>query len=242
MGVWAATSGTWFNLATVLAGTLAGAWLGPRLRPALARQWRLWLGLITMVLGFEMVQPLWRLQLGPFPAVLPALLTLVLGATIGDRLALERRLQQALGRFVPAPAAGRDPASVVSGAFVLFCVGPMTLLGCLRNGALGDPGLLLVKGSLDGVSAAVLAAGVGLALAWVLLPLGLLQLSVSGLAWWLTGGLADPAAFPPVLFTAAVGGLLVLGLALELLELPHPSITNGLLALVLAPALGWAVR
>lgn len=242
MGVWAATSGTWFNLATVLLGSLVGSWLGPRLRSGLTRQWRQWLGLTTLVLGAEMVQPLWNQRLGPFPAVLPALLALVLGVSLGEGLGLDRRLRHWLGRSVPGQALGQDPASVVSGAFVLFCVGPMTLLGCLRNGALGDPGLLLVKSSLDGVSAAMLAAGVGLVLAWVLLPLALVQFSLSGLGWWLAGGLADPSSSPPLVFTAAVGGLLVLGLALELLELPHPSITNGLVAVVLAPALGWAVR
>jgi uncharacterized membrane protein YqgA involved in biofilm formation len=118
----------------------------------------------------------------------------------------------------------------------------MTLLGCLRNGALGDPDLLLVKALLDGVSATVLASAVGLSLAGVLLPLGLVQLALSGLGALLAGGVGPAAEAPLLLFTAAVGGLLVLGLALELLELPHPSITYSLPALVLAPLLGWGVR
>jgi len=248
-GFWAATSGTWINLLSVLAGTVAGASIGRHLRPALAHQWRQWLGLITLVLAIEMVQPLWRQQLGPFPAVLPALLALVVGISLGDWLELELRLKRALAHLKPETAAeqraasGRtDRASVLSGAFVLFCVGPMTLLGCLRNGALADPDLLLVKAALDGVSAALLASSVGLALAWVLLPLGVLQLTLSGAGALLASGVGDPSGAPQLLFTAAVGGLLVLGLALELLDLPHPSITNSLLALVLAPLLGWGVR
>jgi uncharacterized protein len=255
MGFWAATSGTWINMATVLGGTVAGAWLGQRLRPALASQWRQWLGVITLVLAIEMVQPLWRQQLGPFPAVLPALLALVLGITLGHRLELESGLNRALARLGSGAgqmdvaagqmdvAAGRtELATVLSGAFVLFCIGPMTLLGCLRNGALGDPDLLLVKAALDGLSAAVLASSVGLALAWVLLPLGLVQLGLSGVGALLASGVGDPTSSPQLLFTAAVGGLLVLGLALELLDLPHPSITNSLPALLLAPLLGWGVR
>lgn len=250
MGFWAATSGTWINLATVLAGCLAGAWLGQRLQPALAEQWRQWLGVITLLLAIQMVQPLWSQRLGPFPAVLPALLAVVLGIAVGERLGLEQRLNRSLVRLrpgasaSPSPAVGarQDPAGVLSGAFVLFCVGPMTLLGCLRNGALGDPDLLLVKASLDGLSSAVLASSVGFALAWVLLPLGLLQFGLSGIGALLVRGVGDPSAAPQLLFTAAVGGLLVLGLALELLKLPHPSITNSLPALVLAPLLGWGVR
>jgi hypothetical protein len=253
MGFWSATSGTWINLLTVLVGTVAGSWLGQRLRPLLAAQWRRWLGVITLVLAIEMVQPLWRLQLGPFPAVLPALLALVCGITLGDRLQLEQRLQAALARLAPAgagattaepggPGLRPDLPGVLSGAFVLFCIGPMTLLGCLRNGALGDPDLLLVKATLDGISAAVLASAVGLALAWVLLPLALLQFSLSGLGALLAGGAGDPSGSPQLLFTAAVGGLLVLGLALDLLELPHPSVTDSLPALVLAPLFSWGLR
>jgi uncharacterized membrane protein YqgA involved in biofilm formation len=242
-GFWGATSGTWINLLTVLAGTLMGTWLGSRLRPQLAAQWRQWLGLITLVLALQMVQPLLQQRLGPFPAVLPALLALVLGIALGELGALELRLNRLLERFQPVTAAaGRERASVLSGAFVLFCVGPMTLLGCLRNGALGDPDLLLVKAGLDGLSAALLASGVGLALLAVLLPLGLVQLSLSGLGALLAGGLDPGADAPLLLFTAALGGLLVLGLALELLDLPHPSITNSLPALLLAPLLGWGVR
>ncbi len=245
LGFWAATSGTWINLTTVLAGTLLGSWLGARLRPQLAVQWRQWLGVITLLLALQMVQPLWQQQLGPFPAVLPALLALVLGISLGELLALDTRLKRVLQRLAPnggADSPARDRPSVLSGAFVLFCVGPMTLLGCLRNGALGDPDLLLVKALLDGVSATVLASAVGLSLAGVLLPLGLVQLALSGLGALLAGGVGPAAEAPLLLFTAAVGGLLVLGLALELLELPHPSITNSLPALVLAPLLGWGVR
>jgi uncharacterized membrane protein YqgA involved in biofilm formation len=242
IGFWSATSGTWINLAAVLVGSVAGAWLGQRLRPALAEQWRQWLGVITLALGFQMVQPLWSQQLGLFPAVLPALLALVLGISVGEWLGLEQLLSRALGGLRQRAGQNNDLAGVLSGAFVLFCVGPMTLLGCLRNGALGDPDLLLVKATLDGVSSAVLASSVGLGLVWVLLPLGALQLGLSGIGALLAGGAGDPTTSPVLLFTAAVGGLLVLGLSLDLLKLPHPSVTNSLPALLLAPLLGWGVR
>jgi uncharacterized membrane protein YqgA involved in biofilm formation len=99
-----------------------------------------------------------------------------------------------------------------------------------------------VKAGLDGFSAAVFAAAVGLVLLWVLVPLGLLQFGLSGLGALAAGGFSDPTGAPVVLFTAAVGGILVLALALDLLHLPHPSVVNGLPALVLAPGLGWAMQ
>lgn len=245
MALWEATSGTWINLLAVAFGTLCGAALGSRVSLQLAQQWRRWLGVVTLLLAVQMVQPLWQLRLGVFPAVMPALLALVLGVSVGEALGLERRLGawlQAAG--APAsggPATGTGPG-VLAGTFVLFCVGPMTLVGCLRNGALGDADLLLVKAALDGVSSALLAAGVGLTLAWVLLPMAVFQLSLSAAGVLMAAGLPDPMASPALVFSAALGGLLVLSLALELLELPHPSSVNALPALLLAPLLGWGIQ
>ena len=267
MGFWWATSGTWINLAAVLLGTLVGWGLGRRLNPALADQWRRWLGVITLLLGLAMARPLLEQRLGALPAVLPALVALVLGSSLGTGLNLEARLGRWLARHQQIPAqqvdlqqdpdqqarlqpqppqlateasSGLARAGILSGAFLLFCVGPMTLLGCLRNGALGEPDLLLVKACLDGVSSAVLASSVGLTLAWVLLPMALLQLplSLAGLAL----GSGDPTSAPVLIFSAAVGGLLVIALALELLDLPHPSVSNAMPALLLAPLLGWGVH
>jgi uncharacterized membrane protein YqgA involved in biofilm formation len=259
MGFWWATSGTWINLAAVLLGTLVGSALGRRLNPALADQWRRWLGVITLLLGLAMARPLLEQRLGALPAVLPALVALVLGSSLGTGLNLEARLgrwlarhQQASPQLTPPQLApdqlateansGLDRAGILSGAFLLFCVGPMTLLGCLRNGALGEPDLLLVKACLDGVSSAVLASSVGLMLAWVLLPMALLQLPLSLAGSALALGSGDPTSAPVLIFSAAVGGLLVIALALELLDLPHPSVSNAMPALLLAPLLGWGVH
>ena len=244
MGFWWATSGTWINLAAVLLGTLVGWGLGRRLNPALADQWRRWLGVITLLLGLAMARPLLEQRLGALPAVLPALVALVLGSSLGTGLNLEARLGRWLARHQLASKAnsGLDRAGILSGAFLLFCVGPMTLLGCLRNGALGEPDLLLVKACLDGVSSAVLASSVGLMLAWVLLPMALLQLPLSLAGSALALGSGDPTSAPVLIFSAAVGGLLVIALALELLDLPHPSVSNAMPALLLAPLLGWGVH
>jgi len=259
MGFWWATSGTWINLAAVLLGTLVGWGLGRRLNPALADQWRRWLGVITLLLGLAMAKPLLEQRLGALPAVLPALVALVLGSSLGTGLNLEARLGRWLAlhqqsRLQPHPPEQAPPrqareasgglagAGILSGAFLLFCVGPMTLLGCLRNGALGEPDLLLVKACLDGVSSAVLASSVGLTLAWVLLPMALLQLPLSLAGSALALGSGDPTSAPVLIFSAAVGGLLVIALALELLDLPHPSVSNAMPALLLAPLLGWGVN
>jgi uncharacterized membrane protein YqgA involved in biofilm formation len=259
MGFWWATSGTWINLAAVLLGTLVGWGLGRRLNPALADQWRRWLGVITLLLGLAMAKPLLEQRLGALPAVLPALVALVLGSSLGTGLNLEARLGRWLARhqrdpdqqarLQPQPpqlateaSSGLARAGILSGAFLLFCVGPMTLLGCLRNGALGEPDLLLVKACLDGVSSAVLASSVGLMLAWVLLPMALLQLPLSLTGSALALGSGDPTSAPVLIFSAAVGGLLVIALALELLDLPHPSVSNAMPALLLAPLLGWGVH
>jgi uncharacterized membrane protein YqgA involved in biofilm formation len=230
MGLWPATWGSWVNAGTVVAGGLLGRRFGHHLSPALQDHWRRWLGLITLLLALRMAQPLLDLRLGLLPALLPALVLLLAGAALGQ------------GLHLGLPAAISRREGVLPGAFVLFCVGPMTLIGCLRNGALGDADLLLVKAALDGVAATVLAAGTGAALAWVAVPLLLFQLPLSLAASRLTAVFADPATSPLVQFPSAVGGLLVLALALELLDLPAPSVSRALPGLALAPALAPWIR
>ncbi|QEY32049.1 DUF554 family protein [Synechococcus sp. RSCCF101] len=233
MSFWSATWGTWFNAGAVVLGGWLGRRFGHRLPSELQDHWRRWLGVITVLLGLRLAAPLLELELGPLPALLPALLLLLAGSAIGRRLNRSLRLPARLGGL-------RE--GVLPGAFVLFCAGPMTLLGCLRNGAFGDADLLLVKSSLDGVAAAVLAAGTDAALAWVAAPLLALQLPLSLAAARLSALISDPQSSPLVQFPSAVGGLMVLALALELLDCPAPSVSQAWPGLALAPVVGSWIR
>src|SRR5438132_1417345 len=111
------------------------------------------------------------------------LVSLVLGAVIGELLRLDEGVQ-AVGRWTERRAGSGDQPGRVSLAFVttslLFCVGPLTIIGTFLDGARGDVTVLAVKSTLDGFSSIVFAAtlgwGVALAAATVLLVQGTLTL------------------------------------------------------------------
>src|SRR5438132_1518883 len=164
------------------------------------------------------------------------LVSLVLGAVIGELLRLDEGVQ-AVGRWTERRAGSGDQPGRVSLAFVttslLFCVGPLTIIGTFLDGARGDVTVLAVKSTLDGFSSIVFAAtlgwGVALAAATVLLVQGALTL----LAFVLHAGLGVRETAE----LTAVGGVAVIAIALGLLQLKTIRVANLLPGLVIAPAL-----
>jgi uncharacterized membrane protein YqgA involved in biofilm formation len=125
-------------------------------------------------------------------------------------------------------------------ASLLFCVGPMTLLGSIQNGLTGDASLLLLKATLDGMSAVALTSSFGIGVGFSVLVILLYQGGVALLAGTLAQVLPDPAQDPRVLLVTGVGGLMVLGVGVNLLGLTKVRVASFLPALLLAP-LVWAV-
>ena len=127
--------------------------------------------------------------------------------------------------------------SPVSRAFVttslLFCVGPLTVLGSIEDGLTGDFELLALKSALDGIAALSFAAVLG----WgVLLSAGTV-LAVQG-SITLAAGLAQGVVTEAMISaTTATGGVLIFGLGLGLLELREVRVANMLPALLVAPLL-----
>ena len=235
-------TGTLINTAAVLLGATVGGIIGPRF-PAGVRSLLLQaVGLVTLVLGLQ--------RAIETNNILILLGSVVLGAIIGGTWGIEdalERLGERLGRALPRVDTGEalvaeaealeDGASSASRAFVtaslIFCVGPMTVLGSIQDGLSGAYETLAIKAALDGVTSAVLAStlgwGVILAAGTVLVFQGALTLS-AGLA---RGLLTDAM----VLEMTAVGGLLILGIGLNILRVTKVPVGNLLPALLIAPAL-----
>lgn len=116
-------------------------------------------------------------------------------------------------------------------ASLVFCVGPLTVLGSIEDGLTGDYRLLAIKSLLDGFAAVAFASalgwGVGFSALTVLLYQGALTLSAS----WAAGVFSEPM----VAALTAAGGILIIGIGLRLLELREVRVANLLPALVLAP-------
>ena len=230
-----ALSGTLVNTLTVLLGSAVGLVLRGRLPNRIGAVLLQAIGLVTLFIGFSAAADLGRVAAPP--GVVLGLVALAAGAALGEWWRLGDRLEglgDALKRRVRGQ--GRFTEGFVA-ASLLFCVGPMTLVGSLQNGLVGDASLLLLKATLDGISSIALAAtfgfGVLASALVVLLFQGGIALGASAIAGWLP----DPAIDPRVLLVNGVGGLIIVGLGITLLELRRVSVASMLPALPLVVVL-----
>ena len=221
--------GTWMNIAAVLAGSGLGLFVGRRVPERLARFSTTAIGLVTVVLGVKLALETEN--------VLVLLLSLVVGGAIGTALGLEDRLEnlgEAIERRFPKLARGSIPQGFVT-ASLLFCVGPLALIGAIRDGLYGDWQLLGIKSVMDGISSIVLVAGLGPGVFFSALVILVYQGGIS-LAARSFSGVAISASSPLLAELDAVGGVILLAIALKLLDLRDLRAGNLLPALAFAPA------
>jgi uncharacterized membrane protein YqgA involved in biofilm formation len=228
-------TGTFINVGTVLLGTALGVLLGGRLPDRIRETVMHVLGLFTILLGVDAGLQAFRPPLSeavPRFAVLLVLGSLLLGGILGEVLHIEGGLNRA-GNALKARF-GRGQSRFTEGfvvASLVFCVGPLTILGSIEDGLTPSFELLAIKSLLDGFAAmafaAVLGWGVGFAGLTVLVFQGALTLAATAAA----------GAFSPATIAAmtATGGVMIGGIGLRLLDLRQVRVANLLPALVLAP-------
>jgi len=227
-------SGTLLNVVTVLAGTLIGLALGGRLSPRVHDGLTTGLGFFTLLLGVSMglrvfTDPI--AQPGDDLAVLAAVL---LGVAIGELLRLHDGLEAIGAWFQRRLASGDRPSRIAEGfvtASLVFCVGPLTILGSLANGLTGDVRLLAIKSLLDGVASIAFAAALGAGVALSAITVLVVQGAIAAGAFLLRD-VMDEAT---ILAITAAGGIVLMGVAVRLLELKAVRVTSFLPALLLAP-------
>jgi hypothetical protein len=227
-------SGTLLNVATVLAGTLIGLLIGARMPERMRASLTTGLAFFTILISVSMGLRIFNdpaAQAGDELAVLAAVLA---GVAIGEALRLHDGLEWLGEWFQRRLSTTVRPSRVAEGfvtASLVFCVGPLTILGSIENGLTGDISLLAIKSLLDGVAsvafAAALGPGVGLSAITVLIVQG----GIAGAAF-LVRDLMDPVT---ILAITSTGGMILLGVALRLLELKAVRVASFLPALVLAP-------
>jgi uncharacterized membrane protein YqgA involved in biofilm formation len=229
-------TGTLLNVGTVLLGTLVGLLIGSRMPARVQSSLTTGLGLFTIVIGLSM-----GLRVFTDPASRPGddlavLGALLLGVAVGELLRLHDGLEWLGGWFQRRLATGDRPSRIAEGfvtASLVFCVGPLTILGSLQNGLTGDVELLAIKSLLDGVASVAFAAALGPGVALAALTVLVVQGSIAGGAS-LLAGVMDPVTIGAV---TAVGGIILLGVALRLLELKQVRVASFLPALIVAPIL-----
>jgi uncharacterized membrane protein YqgA involved in biofilm formation len=236
---WVKTSGTWINVVTIVFGTFIGLLLQGRLPLRMQQIITQGVGLTVLFVGFSMASSSGKVQAGRVDGVILALLAIVIGGLLGEWWQLEQVLEKT-GNWLKRRFKGKG--SFTEGfvaASLLFCVGPLALIGSLNNGLTGDNTLLTLKASMDGLAAIALTSSFGIGVGFSTLTVILYQGGVSIAAGVLSQALPDPATSPPVLLITGVGGLMIVGLGLNLLEVAKVRVASFLPALVLAPALYW---
>jgi len=218
--------GTIVNVLAIVAGTAVGLLLKGRLPERMKTIMIQALGLITIFVGVRMIMT----TANP----LVVLISLVLGAVLGESLSVERRLDE-FGAKVERRVS-RDGGTFAK-AFItttlLFCVGPLAILGALEDGLRGDIALLLTKSGLDGVSSVAFAATLGVGVLFSTIPLLLYQGGITAGASMLAPYLSERM----INAITATGGLLVIGTALNILEIRKVKVGNMLPAILLAALL-----
>ncbi len=236
---WAKTSGTWVNIFTVLIGTSLGLGLKHRLPSKMQRIITQGIGLLTLWLGLGMADRLSQVEAGRANGVILGLIATISGGILGEWWQLEERLTTLGDRLKKRfRGQGRFTEGFVVSS-VLFCVGPMTLIGSLNNGLTGDAALLNVKATMDGIVSVALASSYGIGVGFSTIIIALYQGGVSLGAGALAGMLADPANNPGILLATGVGGLTIIGTGLNLLEVTQIRVASFLPALAIAPMVYW---
>ncbi len=225
-------TGTFINVGTILAGTLIGWLVGARLTQSLQDRVLAGLGLVTLVLGVDLALA-WQ-DTSP----LYVLGGVLLGGLVGEALGLEDRLQR-LGDAVQQRTARGREGSTVSEAFftasLLFCVGPLAVVGAIQDGLTGDYDALATKALLDGFAAIAITASLGPGVAFSAVTVLLFQGSISLGSGLFEDVLAQDSEALAALTSA--GGILIIGISLKLLALKDVKVGNFLPALVIAPCL-----
>lgn len=214
--------GTLANVGAVILGGAIGVILGGRMPESCRSIVFQGLGLCTLVIGMSMAL---KMQ-----APLPLIFSVVLGGILGELMRLEAGFER-MALWVKHRLKSEN-ALFTDGmitAFLIFCVGPMTILGSFDEGLRADPTLLYTKSMLDGFAAIALAATYGLGVVFSAVPLAIYQLGLTFFA----ASLQDLLTEPLVAQLTATGGVLILGIGCNLLELKAIRIANLLPALVL---------
>ncbi|HEX9968505.1 MAG TPA: DUF554 domain-containing protein [Acidimicrobiales bacterium] len=222
--------GTIVNVVAIVAGTLVGLAGGSRLPERMRTTVLQGLGLSVVALGVHD-------SLATHNLVFP-IVSLVVGAVIGEALSIEERLESVgeriRRRVARATAEGGHESTFVEGfvsASLLFCVGPLAILGSIADGLGRGSQELVVKSALDGFISVAFASTLGIGVAFSAVSVGVLQGTVTALAGLLERVLTDRM----VAEMAATGGIVVMGIGARVLELRKVRVGSFLPALVIAP-------
>ncbi len=236
-------TGTAVNIATVLLGSVIGRLAGDRLPKRTRDLVTDGLGLVTLLVAatsaLAVLDPALSDAVGTSAPILIVLGSVLVGGITGSLLRLEDRVERLGGwlqRRLAGEASGEERQRFVEGyvvASLIFCTGPLTVLGSLEDGLGNGADQLYLKAALDGFAAIAFAAAFGWGVAASVVTIAGVQGALT-LVGVLLGDVLPAAHLAAV---TATGGLLLVGVALRLLDVKQVAVADLLPALLVAPAL-----
>lgn len=164
------------------------------------------------------------------------IISIVSGSIIGELLDIEKAINKFSEKLKTKTKSSHHKFSEgFITASLLFCMGSMAILGAIEEGLGGEPNLLLAKSVLDGFSSIILAASLGIGVIFSAIPLLIYQGGITLFASSLQDVLTDTL----ITELTAVGGLLLIGLGITILEIKQLKIVNMLPSLVIVVILAW---
>lgn len=207
--------GTLINVAAVAIGSLIGLAIHSRLPQRLIKTVFQAIGLFTLFLGIAMALKAQEMLLIIF--------ALVFGALVGEGVGLDNLLDRYADKLKTKLRFKNEKFSEgLISAFLLFCMGSMTILGAFEEGLGGKPNLLLAKSVLDGFAAIALASTLGAGVLFSIIPLLLYQGGLTLFAAYL-GNVLNQAVINEI---TGVGGILLVGLGISILEIKKLKMLN----------------
>jgi uncharacterized membrane protein YqgA involved in biofilm formation len=240
-------SGVLLNGITIIVGTVIGVSVGRFIQDRF-HEIAFWaIGLCTLAFGISMIvsglNDMGATEMGNY-SLLVIVGSMVLGAFIGEALNIEKWLERMGTRLQSSVAKipflrkkeGQGASTFVDGfmaASLLYCVGPMTVLGSIQDG-LGSHATLYLKAALDGCAAIMLATTMGVGVGFSVIPVVLFQGTLA------VGSSFFANVFTPAVISSitAVGGILIIAISFDILKIKKMRVGNMLPALIIAGILG----
>jgi uncharacterized membrane protein YqgA involved in biofilm formation len=214
--------GTIINVITILIGGAIGLLFRKRFPERISETALQVMGLFTLLVGISMALQGQELIL--------VLISLALGAMIGEWINIEKKLDN-FGEWIERRLEIKEgsPAKGFIYASLVFCVGSMAIVGSIADGVKGDSSILVTKAMMDGIISIPFAAGMGFGVLGSAIPILLYQGGLTILA-----KLLQPIFNPIVIRElTSVGGVIVMGIGINILGLKKVRVGNFLPALVL---------
>ena len=231
--------GTTLNIVAIIVGSTVGILIGKKLTENFKRLITDVLGCVTAISAADALSSYWNseltLALPQGGAILVIVFSLLIGAAIGSWFKIEDSLE-VFGEKLKLKFAKKEESNFVEGfvsASLVFAIGPLAILGSISDGMGTGIDQLVLKSTLDGFTSIAFAASLGWGVALSSLPVGIYQFTWTAIGVSLGAILADYQ----IAAMTAVGGVLLIGIALRLLKIKDIAVANLLPAMALAPLL-----